>query len=218
MATVSDILSLARDQLNKPYVWGAAGPDTYDCSGLVTYVFGHHGINLPHHSEDQVKYGQSVNPNAIQPGDLVFSDWGDGYASHVGIAVSPNRIINAPKPGDVVSYADLNSTYRSHLSAVRRIPLTGSAGGTSTTPADWITVPGIPVPIPTKASDIPIVGDVGEALSNLARTMVGTGRLATRVADLFLPSNMIRAVSGILGVLLIFAGLYFIGAEIRDSS
>jgi hypothetical protein len=137
----SDIIADAEKELGKPYVYGAAGPNQFDCSGLVRFVFLKHGISLPHKASIQATKGKSVSTSDIQPGDLVFSNWGDGTNSHVGIAVSSTRIIAAPHAGAPVRYATLNSTYLAHVTAVRRITgitqgtksTTTTAGGTSTT-------------------------------------------------------------------------------------
>src|SRR6266568_636678 len=127
---VQDLLAYAEQQLGKPYVYGAAGPNTFDCSGLVTYIFHKFGVNLPHHAADQAREGTSVPTNQIRPGDLVFSNWGDGPNSHVGIAVGANRIIDAPHKGADVRYDDLTAGYLSHVTAVRRVTnFTGAASG-----------------------------------------------------------------------------------------
>lgn len=66
----ASIVALAKEQVGKPYVWAAAGPDKFDCSGLVQYVYQHAaGINLPRTTYDQVKVGQTVPLNQLQAGD-----------------------------------------------------------------------------------------------------------------------------------------------------
>lgn len=65
-------IKLLKEQVGKPYVWGANGPDSFDCSGLVRYVYKNAlGKDIPRVSEDQSKVGQAVSRN-LQPGDLVF--------------------------------------------------------------------------------------------------------------------------------------------------
>ena len=94
----ASIVALAKEQVGKPYVWAAAGPDKFDCSGLVQYVYQHAaGINLPRTTYDQVKVGQTVPLNQLQAGDLVF--WGSETAPyHVAIYMGNNQYVNAATP------------------------------------------------------------------------------------------------------------------------
>ena len=94
----ASIVALAKEQVGKPYVWAAAGPDKFDCSSLVQYVYQHAaGINLPRTTYDQVKVGQTVPLNQLQAGDLVF--WGSETApSHVTIYHGNNQYVNAATP------------------------------------------------------------------------------------------------------------------------
>lgn len=94
----ASIVALAKEQVGKPYVWAAAGPDKFDCSGLVQYVYQHAaGINLPRTTYDQVKVGQTVSLNQLQAGDLVF--WGSETAPyHVAIYIGNNQYVNAATP------------------------------------------------------------------------------------------------------------------------
>lgn len=94
----ASIVALAKQQVGKNYVWGAEGPDSFDCSGLVQYVYQKAaGVNLPRTTYDQVKVGQTVPLNNLQPGDLVF--WGSTTAPyHVAIYVGNNQYVNAATP------------------------------------------------------------------------------------------------------------------------
>ena len=94
----ASIVALAKEHVGKPYVWAAAGPDKFDCSGLVQYVYQHAaGINLPRTTYDQVKVGQTVPLNQLQAGDLVF--WGSETAPyHVAIYIGNNQYVNAATP------------------------------------------------------------------------------------------------------------------------
>lgn len=86
-------------QLGKPYVWAAAGPNSFDCSGLTMYVWGLAGVFLPHSAQAQFGSGTHVSQGSLQPGDLTF------YGSpihHVGIYVGGGNMIVAPHTGDVV--------------------------------------------------------------------------------------------------------------------
>jgi cell wall-associated NlpC family hydrolase len=93
------VLAFARSTIGKPYVWGATGPDSYDCSGLTQAAWNAAGISLPRTTWDQVNAGTTVSLSAAQPGDLVFF-YDD--ISHVGIYIGNGMMIHAPKPGAYV--------------------------------------------------------------------------------------------------------------------
>lgn len=107
------IVNLAYAQLGKPYVWGAEGPSSFDCSGLMTYIYKNGaGVNLPRTSKQQSKFGKTVSRSNLQPGDLIFSSTdGSGSVSHVGIYVGNGEMIHSPKPGDVVQRSSINNSY-----------------------------------------------------------------------------------------------------------
>ncbi|UPZ29429.1 NlpC/P60 family protein [Streptomyces sp. LRE541] len=92
-------LSFARAQIGKPYVWGASGPGSYDCSGLTQAAWKAAGVTLPRTTWDQVETGTTVSVDNAQPGDLVFF-YDD--ISHVGIYIGDGMMIHAPKPGAYV--------------------------------------------------------------------------------------------------------------------
>jgi len=109
-------LRMALTQQGKPYVWGATGPVTYDCSGLVQWAYRQVGVGLPRVARAQQQVGQAVNPTDIQVGDLIFFD---DPATHVGIFVGNGRFLEAPQSGDVVKVAPI----RGGVSSIRRIAL-----------------------------------------------------------------------------------------------
>ncbi|MDW4904857.1 NlpC/P60 family protein [Streptomyces sp. ADMS] len=92
-------LAFARAQIGKPYVWGATGPDSYDCSSLTQAAWRAAGVTLPRTTYDQVNAGTTVSLSDIQPGDLVFFYEG---ISHVGLYIGNGMMIHAPKPGAYV--------------------------------------------------------------------------------------------------------------------
>ncbi|MER6571881.1 NlpC/P60 family protein [Streptomyces sp. NPDC001093] len=92
-------LAFARAQIGKPYVWGAIGPDSYDCSGLTQAAWRAAGVTLPRTTYDQVNAGTTVSLADARPGDLVFF-YDD--ISHVGIYIGNGMMIHAPKPGAYV--------------------------------------------------------------------------------------------------------------------
>ena len=101
-------------QLGKPYAWGAAGPNAFDCSGLTQFAYGAAGIGLPHSARAQSGHGIPVARANLQPGDLVFF-YGLG---HVGIYVGNNQVVHAPTSGSVVKV--INMDYMP-FSAARRL-------------------------------------------------------------------------------------------------
>ncbi|MFC9947435.1 C40 family peptidase [Streptomyces pratensis] len=90
------VLAFARAQIGKPYVWGATGPSSYDCSGLTQAAWKEAGVDLPRTTWDQVEVGTRVATADLKPGDLVFF-YDD--ISHVGIYKGDGMMIHAPKPG-----------------------------------------------------------------------------------------------------------------------
>ncbi|MGW6292819.1 NlpC/P60 family protein [Streptomyces sp. NPDC055058] len=99
-ATKADkALAFARGQIGKPYVWGATGPGSYDCSGLTQAAWKAAGVALPRTTYDQVKAGTTVPLAQAQPGDLVFF-YDD--ITHVGLYIGNGKMIHAPKPGTFV--------------------------------------------------------------------------------------------------------------------
>lgn len=104
-------VTYALAQLGKPYVFGAAGPDTYDCSGLMMAAWGAAGIRLAHFTASQFASGQPVTSTALlAPGDLIFIPGSDGTLvnpGHVGMFVGEGLVIEAPQTSDVVKIVPL---------------------------------------------------------------------------------------------------------------
>ncbi|HWA65639.1 MAG TPA: C40 family peptidase [Mycobacteriales bacterium] len=89
-------------EIGKPYVWAAAGPDSFDCSGLTQYVWGKAGVYLGHYTGDQWNEGVHVSQDQLEPGDLVFFAYNTSDPStihHVGIYVGNGNMIDAPYTG-----------------------------------------------------------------------------------------------------------------------
>jgi cell wall-associated NlpC family hydrolase len=101
-------LQAALSRRGDPYVWAAAGPGEFDCSGLVMWAFAQEGIALPHYTGAQWNSGMHVARNDLEPGDLVF--FGSDI-SHVGIYVGDGLMVDAPNTGAVVRVEPLFSDY-----------------------------------------------------------------------------------------------------------
>lgn len=93
----------ALSQLGKPYRWGAAGPDDYDCSGLTSWAWAHAGVRLPHSSRMQYAATQRVTQTEAQPGDLIFFG---SPIHHVGMYIGDGRMVEAPYTGSQVRLND----------------------------------------------------------------------------------------------------------------
>jgi len=101
-ATVATAIDFAEAQLGKPYVFGATGPDAFDCSGLVMMAYRAAGVYIPRTSEQQFLWGPQVPASRVQPGDLVFFAGADGTPQapgHVGLVIGHDEMIEAYATG-----------------------------------------------------------------------------------------------------------------------
>ena len=104
------MLKAAASRVGLPYVWGAAGPNSFDCSGLVQWSFAQAGIVMPRVAADQARTGPAVSVNQLQPGDLLFyhtDPTAPDYVSHVAIYLGKGLEIQAPQPGQDVQIVPL---------------------------------------------------------------------------------------------------------------
>jgi cell wall-associated NlpC family hydrolase len=115
-AAAQTAVDTAMAQRGKPYVWAAAGPGSFDCSGLVLFAYKAAGINLAHSSLQQSQMGQAVSRANLQPGDLIFFY---SPVSHVGIYIGNGQMVHAPTSGDVVKVASIDAV--GGITAMRRI-------------------------------------------------------------------------------------------------
>jgi peptidoglycan DL-endopeptidase CwlO len=104
-AAASVAVKAALSRLGKPYVWGAGGPDSFDCSGLTSWAYAQAGISLPHNAAAQQGLGTPVSQADLQPGDLVFFG---SPAYHVGMYIGNGMMVHAPTTGDVVKISSLS--------------------------------------------------------------------------------------------------------------
>ena len=107
-ASIAAVISEAYKHLGKPYVWGAKGPNSFDCSGFTSYVYRTAlGIEIGGTTYDQINSGIEVSYSELQPGDLVFP-----HSGHVGIYIGGGQMIHAPHTGDVVKVASVYKFWR----------------------------------------------------------------------------------------------------------
>lgn len=166
LSTTSVVLSWVFSELGKSYVWGATGPDTFDCSGLSQYVWQQAGVGIPRVAGDQDSWTIPVPLSELLPGDLVF--FGKSDIHHVGIYIGGGLMINAPHTGDVVRvssiwWSDLAGFGRVHdantpvpvhqapssakPSSTAVVPTAGPVPSQTQPPPGWQPQPGSTTPI-----------------------------------------------------------------------
>ncbi|NBE93604.1 NlpC/P60 family protein [Nonomuraea sp. KC401] len=114
-------LKAAVSKIGRPYVWGAEGPDTFDCSGLVQWAFAQAGVRMPRVTHQQWVTGPQVPLSQAHPGDLLFwrnDPTNPAYISHVAIYWGDGKMLHAPRTGDVVKIVPVN---RRNLAGVVRV-------------------------------------------------------------------------------------------------
>ena len=119
-ATEAAALHDAESQIGKPYQWAAAGPSSYDCSGLVMWAYDQVGVHLDHFTGDQWNEGAHVSRADLQPGDLVFFATNTSDPStihHVGLYVGGSEMVDAPYTGVDVRYDSIDRP--DYIGAVR---------------------------------------------------------------------------------------------------
>lgn len=108
---IQRVVRAALSRLGCPYVWGATGPNRFDCSGLVKWAYAQAGIGLHRTTYDQINDGVPVPRAQVRAGDLVFP-----HAGHVQLAIGPNLVVEAPHAGATVRISPLGSDV-----AIRRV-------------------------------------------------------------------------------------------------
>lgn len=207
MPDVNALISGLRAELGKRYVYGAAGPNTFDCSGLVQYVYGQNGIRLPRTSREQAKVGQTIPKGQQQPGDLVFSSWDSAPGvDHVGVYIGNGQMIVAPHTGDVVKVQALTPSYLTHVTNIQRVTgITGTAAGGA-----------LPAGGGGGGSGLDPFAGVTASLNNIGSSFATIGGVADTAAKLALPQTWVRIVAGFAGVVLVFFGLWKLVQEVKD--
>ena len=150
-----EAIAYAESKIGDPYVWGATGPNSFDCSGLVQQAYAAAGVALGRTTYQQVLEGSPVTQGDLEPGDLVFPD-----AGHVQLYVGNGEVIEAPYTG-----ADVREVPMWGFWEARRVATPGTAvGGTSTS-----TTPG------TAASSPSLASTAGSALTKVAFVALAGG-------------------------------------------
>lgn len=192
----SQIVAEAKKFLGDPYVWGAQGPSSFDCSGLVEYVMQQLGVKaVPRSSEAQYGWVQKVTAANLQAGDLVFSQWpGDNQASpgHVAIYAGGGQVIEAPGSGQTVHQVPLDASYKAHVVGYGRAP--GAAGGGAGGSSGGGGLLGLFLPAP------------------VLQMFTDAETLAQSMMWLINPENWARIMAGAFGFFLAIFGLGFLVA------
>lgn len=181
MANGDAIVKLARSQIGKPYVFGAAGPSSFDCSGLVKYCFRNIAqIDLPHSSSLQLGYGSEITRTQLAPGDLIFPSLG-----HVQIYSGNGNVIEAAEPGTNVRENPIWGFWRA-----RRLVTPGTG---TTVPGDPTLTPVLDPITPLIPLFAPLFGLISE-ITHLVRWLVN-------------PKNWLRIGMFSVGAILTFIAL-----------
>ena len=106
-AGVDAVIAFARAQLGEPYVWAAAGPNSWDCSGLTMVAWAQAGVRLAHYTGSQYKQTARVPVDQLKPGDLVFFGPSVAGIHHVGLFIGNGQMIHAPYTGTVVKISTI---------------------------------------------------------------------------------------------------------------
>lgn len=112
-----DVLEKAMSRRGKPYVWGATGPNRFDCSGLTQWSYKQMGISIPRVAAAQAQSGKRVKRSELKKGDLIFfrtDSSSPNRISHVGMYVGDGKFVHAPHSGDVVRVSSLSGYYLTH--------------------------------------------------------------------------------------------------------
>lgn len=107
MTLVDQLIGQAEAELGKPYAYGDEGPNKFDCSGLMQFVFGKIGIKLPRTADQQYRFAKPIT--APSPGDLVFFVDGQGTAQHVALYIGNGKMLSAPHAGAVVHISNVSN-------------------------------------------------------------------------------------------------------------
>jgi len=187
MGQVEDAIAFARAQIGKPYKFGTAGPDTFDCSGLIVAAYGHATppITLPHWTGALILVGKEVARGELQPGDLVFPDSG-----HVQLYIGNNQMVEAPHEGARVREGPLYGFWRGR----RLVASSGGAANTTSLPESILgALKELPGPLSAGAELVDVLRPLGVAAINLSN-----------------PQFWARIGMGGLGVAFLITGLLYL--------
>lgn len=205
------IVQLALSKLGCPYVWGATGPDTFDCSGLVVWAFKQNGQSITRVTQTQMFEGEEV-VGAPQRGDLVFPD-----AGHVGIALGGNQMVHAPTTGDVVKISD----YWTTPVAIRRFGTNSGLVGSTTVDPQFMARAGagnLVDYIPSGSAIQAQVANLNTAVAQQIGFMSDVGKIFQAASAFFSvlvsAEGWKRILKVLCGTIALFVGIAFMAKEL----
>lgn len=213
------LVAKAETRIGDPYVYGATGPNTFDCSGLMQWVYGLAGLKIPRTSEAQYAAGTPITRDQLQQGDLVFSAGSDGTSSHpghVGMYAGTKDgtpvVIEAPHTGSSVRYTSLSAFDATGYRRMRGL----TAGATN---AGWdVPIPGLPIGTGDLGSIAGGIEDAAGGLLSIPKEVTGffskatddlvaTGKFFWAFTQ---PSTWVRVGAGYVGSIFLLAGIVFL--------
>jgi len=119
---MQQLVLYAEQFIGVPYTWGGRSPNGFDCSGFVSYIFSHFGVQLPRMADEQFEVGVPISINSLLPGDVLFFTTYEPGASHVGIYIGGGQFIHASSGAAVVTITSLmKDYYRERYLGARRL-------------------------------------------------------------------------------------------------
>jgi hypothetical protein len=218
--TGAQLVSEGLTRLGDPYVYGATGPNTFDCSGLTQWLYARVGLKIPRTADAQYTAGTPISRAQLQQGDLVFSAGSDGTTSHpghVGIYAGTQdgvpMVLEAPHTGanvrltplgqfDASAYRRMRGVAGGDVQAGWRVPVPGLGGIDVPSPGDVV---GGAEGIAGGLLDVP--KDIIAFFSKATDDLAATGKFFWAFTQ---PATWIRIGAGWLGTLFLIAGLTFL--------
>lgn len=195
--TGQQVLDEAKKFLGDPYVFGAEGPSSFDCSGLVDYVLTKLGVGgVPRTADIQYNWSQHISAANLQPGDLIFSAWdsdvGANGVGHVAFYAGNGQTLEASQTGTPVHYVPFNANYKSHVIGYGRPQGMSQAPGTDTgsSSSGGLLSLGLPAGVLSMFTDL--------------------GTLFTKLLWIINPENWARIMAGLFGLFLAMFGIAFL--------
>jgi NlpC/P60 family len=187
MSIADEAIKVALAQVGKPYKWAAAGPDRFDCSGLIIYAFAKAGKpGLPHFSGSLIRMGQHINNKA----DLLAGDLVSPHPGHIQLYIGGGKIVEAPRTGLNVRVVPLGAFWRGAR-------IVDPATGTDFSNVDSTADVGFPNPLD-------LAGKTWAAITGLYNIIREIGERLVWISQ---PANWVRMAYFALGVILIGLGL-----------
>jgi hypothetical protein len=218
----NSIVTEVKSFLGYPYVYGATGPSSFDCSGLVQFVLTKLGVaNVPRTSEEQYAWATKIDASQLEPGDLVFAQFPGDNASpgHVGVYIGNGQVESAQDPAAGVGISQLSS-WGNAIVGYGRVPATTPGTGTNqptttgyqTAGFDW-SLGGIPglsnlgKLITGTTGSFATIGDAAKAIAGLVQAV---NKITQLFMLLFRPEFWLRVGAFLFGLLSLGAGVYFL--------